>query len=68
MIRPTVESDYDGLIALAIASGLFEPDQTELLADRLRSPGEDDIWFTDDDGQKPVGVAYMAPEKMTHGT
>lgn len=68
MIRPTIKSDHDTLIALAIASGLFEPEQTELIAEMLKSPGEDDIWFTDDNGTGPVGVAYMAPEKMTHGT
>lgn len=56
------------MIALATASGLFEPDQTEILAGMLRSPAESDVWFTDDDGSGPVGVAYMAPEKMTHGT
>ena len=68
MIRITVESDHDALITLATVSGLFEPDQTKLLSDMLRSPGEEDVWFTDDDGTGPVGVAYMAPEKMTHGT
>ena len=68
MIRPTIETDFNALIAIATASGLFEPDQTELLSNMLRSPSEHDVWFTDDDGNGPVGVAYMAPEKMTHGT
>lgn len=69
MIRPTIETDFDALIAIATASGLFEPDQTELLSKMLQSPSEHDVWFTDDDdGNGPVGVAYMAPEKMTHGT
>ena len=68
MIRPTRETDFDALIALATASGLFEPDQTEILASMLRSPEENDVWFTDEDAGVPVGVAYMAPEKMTHGT
>ncbi|MEO1208220.1 MAG: GNAT family N-acetyltransferase [Cyanobacteria bacterium J06638_20] len=68
MIRPTVKPDHDALIALATASGLFEPDQTDLLSDMLRSPQEEDVWFADDDGTGPVGVAYLAPEKMTYGT
>jgi GNAT superfamily N-acetyltransferase len=68
LIRLTIETDFDTLIALATASGLFEPDQTEILAGMLRSPNENDVWFTDDDGSGPVGVAYMAPEKMTYGT
>lgn len=68
MIRPTNEADFDALIALAIASGLFEPDQIDILAEMLRSPDENDVWFTDEDGYAPVGVAYLAPEKMTYGT
>ena len=68
MIRRTVESDHAALIELANASGLFEPEQTELLLDMLRSSKEEDIWFTDDNGTAPIGVAYMAPEKMTNGT
>ena len=68
MIRPTTKDDFNALIAVATASGLFEPDQTEMLADMLQSPDENDVWFTDDDGSGPVGVAYFAPEKMTRGT
>jgi hypothetical protein len=34
----------------------------------LRLPGKDDVWFTDVDGAGPVGVAYLAPERMIHGT
>jgi GNAT superfamily N-acetyltransferase len=68
MIRPTIERDFLGLIAIATASGLFELGQTEILSGLLRSPNENDIWFTDDDGDDPVGVAYLAPEKMTNGT
>ena len=68
MIRPKRDTDFDGLIALATVSGLFEPDQTDILAGMLQSPDENDVWFTDDDDGVPVGVAYMAPEKMTYGT
>ena len=68
MLRPTLPSDHAAILTIATASGLFEPDQTDLLAEMLRSPAPDDVWFTDDDGTGPVGVAYLAPEKMTHGT
>ena len=68
MIRRTIDSDHTALMALASASGLFESEQIELLAAMLKSPGEDDIWFTDEGDTGPVGVAYLAPEKMTHGT
>lgn len=68
MIRPTQKTDFEGLIQLATSSGLFEPDQTDILADMLRSPDENDVWFTDERDGVPVGVAYLAPEKMTYGT
>ena len=68
LIRPTTDADFDGIITLATRCGLFEPDQTELLAEMLRSRGDADTWFTDDADGVVVGVAYMAPEKMTDGT
>ncbi len=68
MIRPTKESDFDALIDIATASGLFEPDQTKMLAGMLRAPSANDVWFTDDAEDGPVGVAYLAREKMTNGT
>lgn len=68
MIRPTIPSDHDALIALATATGLFDPEQTDLLSHMLKSPDLADTWFTDTEDTQPVGVAYLAPEKMTHGT
>jgi len=42
MIRETTAADHDELISLAAASGLFAPDQTQLLADMLRAPAASD--------------------------
>lgn len=72
MIRLTTPNDTTPSIALAEASGLFEPSQTEELAQMLdrHFNGEtenQDLWFTDDD-RGVVGVAYVAPERMTEGT
>jgi ribosomal protein S18 acetylase RimI-like enzyme len=72
MIRLTTPDDATALIALAEATGLFEPNQTEDLAQMLDQhfSGEtdnQDLWFTDDENE-PVGVAYVAPERMTEGT
>lgn len=72
MIRLTIPNDTTALIALAEESGLFEPNQTEELAQMLSQHfnGEtesQDLWFTDDDNGV-VGVAYVAPERMTEGT
>jgi ribosomal protein S18 acetylase RimI-like enzyme len=72
MIRLTTLDDVTALIALAEASGLFEPSQTEYLAQMLDEHFSDeketeDLWFTDYD-REPVGMAYVAPERMTEGT
>ncbi len=78
MIRPATSDDITALIAIADASGLFQPDQLEevgaMLADYFggNSSGDRDsehFWITDDAGNAgPVGVAYCAPEPMTEGT
>jgi ribosomal protein S18 acetylase RimI-like enzyme len=70
MIRPTMPADTHALMALAEASGLFEPSQTAELAQMLAehfAGDSPDYWLTDED-QVPVGVAYVAPERMTEGT
>jgi ribosomal protein S18 acetylase RimI-like enzyme len=72
MIRQSTPDDATALIAVAEASGLFEPNQTEELAQMLGqyfsgATGSHDLWFTYDDNE-PVGVAYAAPERMTEGT
>jgi ribosomal protein S18 acetylase RimI-like enzyme len=80
MIRLTTPDDTIALIALAAASGLFDPSQTDDLAQMLvhavslkenrhfsdRNETQD-IWLTDYDNE-PVGMAYIAPERMTEGT
>lgn len=72
MIRLTTPDDITDLIVLAEASGLFEPSQTEELVQMLDQhfngkTENQDLWFTDDDNGV-VGVAYVAPERMTEGT
>ncbi|MBW4663201.1 MAG: GNAT family N-acetyltransferase [Chroococcus sp. CMT-3BRIN-NPC107] len=72
MIRPIALDDKTALIALAKASGLFQPHETEslsqMLSDYFASATESlDFWLADDDDGL-VGVAYVAPERMTEGT
>lgn len=72
MIRPIASDDTTALIALAEATGLFQPHQTEelalMLADHFSGEtNSQDIWITDDDDGL-AGVAYVAPERMTDGT
>jgi ribosomal protein S18 acetylase RimI-like enzyme len=71
MIRPTTPDDTTALIALAKATGLFEPSQLdeidEMLAEYFSNSDSENLWFTDDDDE-PVGIAYCEPERMTHQT
>lgn len=72
MIRLITQDDTTALIALAEATGLFEPSQTEDLSQMLFDHFNDkaktqEFWFTDYDNE-PVSVAYVAPERMTEGT
>jgi ribosomal protein S18 acetylase RimI-like enzyme len=72
MIRMTTPDDTEALLAVACASGMFEPHQVEELSGMLvqyfsTGPTGHELWITDDDGG-PVGVAYTAPERMTDGT
>ena len=72
MIRPTAPEDTNALLALAEATGLFEASQIEELTQMLNQHFNDkansqSLWFTDCT-EHPVGVAYVAPERMTHGT
>jgi GNAT superfamily N-acetyltransferase len=72
MIRLTIPDDVATLIALAEASGLFEPSQTEYLTQMLdehfRDNNEPEGYWLNDYDNEPVGMAYVAPERMTEGT
>lgn len=72
MIRLTTPDDTNALLALAEATGLFKSNQIEELAQMLNQhlgdkADSEGVWFTDYD-REPVGVAYVAPERMTKGT
>ncbi|MEH2164084.1 MAG: GNAT family N-acetyltransferase [Nostoc sp.] len=72
MIRLTTPDDTNALLTLAEATGLFESNQIEELVQMLNQHFNDKadsqgVWFTDYDNE-PVGVAYVAPERMTQGT
>ncbi len=71
MIRATIPEDKEHLLEIAAASGLFESEHLGELAGMLTTHFDDgtgDIWLTSEADQKPIGVAYVAPERMTHGT
>ncbi|MDV2996220.1 MAG: hypothetical protein N4J56_005874 [Chroococcidiopsis sp. SAG 2025] len=72
MIRPIAPDDTTALIALADATGLFEPNQLEELGEILsdyfgNNSNSDRFWIVDDDNGL-VGVAYCEMERMTDAT
>lgn len=71
MIRSTTPDDTIALIALADATGLFQPNQLEelgeMLSDYFGGNSDDRLWIADDDNGA-VGVAYCEMERMTDGT
>ncbi|WP_231662376.1 N-acetyltransferase [Pseudanabaena sp. 'Roaring Creek'] len=72
MIRLTAPEEISEVIALAEATGLFEPEQIESLAQTIHqyfncTTESRDLWLTCY-SDKPVGIAYVAPERMTEGT
>jgi GNAT superfamily N-acetyltransferase len=72
MIRLTKPDDIKTLLALAEATGLFESNQVEELAQMLNQHFNDEansqgVWLTDCDNELG-GVAYVAPERMSNRT
>ncbi len=71
MIRLAHVDDVPQIIAVAQASGLFESEQTEEVAQMLdsyfKSEENQEKWLVDDD-HGVIGIAYVAPERMTEGT
>lgn len=70
MIRETVSSDAEAILAIVASSGEFDAASIDHIKETLENYLEgasDGLWFTADDGE-PVGVAYCAPEPVTVGT
>lgn len=68
MIRPTRPADTTALKAVIKANDLFPAGMLDdMMAGFFGGTAPDDFWLTVEDGE-PVGLAYYAPERMTHGT
>lgn len=67
-IRSVKADDLPFLIDVVNASGLFPGEMlTEMIGDNLDNSSSDHHWLTYET-DKPVAVAYFAPEQMTSGT
>ena len=72
MIRPTLESDTDGLVELAWGTGVFKPLELdtlrELLGDYHAGACSGHFAVTLERGGQVIGFAYYAPTPMTEST
>jgi ribosomal protein S18 acetylase RimI-like enzyme len=72
MIRETKAADSASILLLIVDAGLFDEGETVEVGQMLAAhfagpPTSNEIWLTDDE-DGPVGVAFVALEKMTEGT
>lgn len=70
MIRSATSNDVVAVLALAKATGLFEPHELEgfggLLSEHLEGESKTDFWVVDDENGLR-GAAYYAPETFSEG-
>jgi ribosomal protein S18 acetylase RimI-like enzyme len=68
-IRAVNQADLTSLKEVIDTSGLFPSEfLDEMIADYLSNKETQDIWLTKLDNNKPIAIAYCAPEKLTEGT
>ncbi|MEM9835405.1 MAG: N-acetyltransferase [Bacteroidota bacterium] len=68
-IRPIVKEDMDALKNVLGTIELFPPEMLDnMTADYFNQPDSQDIWFAAVQENKPVALAFCAPEKLTEGT
>ncbi len=67
-IRPVRQNDLPALKTVIKANDLFPPDMLdEMIAGYFHKEDINEFWLTYEN-EKPVAIAYYAPEKMTEGT
>lgn len=67
-IRPVTPNDLPALKTVIDANDLFPSDMLdEMIASYFHKEDINEFWFTYE-YEKPVAIAYCAPEKMTEGT
>jgi len=68
-IRKVKASDIPQLKSVLDSSELFPSHMLDdMINDYLHNIKSTDLWFTTVIGEKPISLAYCAPEKMTVGT
>jgi GNAT superfamily N-acetyltransferase len=68
-IRVINKNDLEELKTVIETSGLFPSDLLEgMMSDFFTNAATQDIWLTKLINEKPVAIAYCAPERLTAGT
>jgi len=68
-IRFIVKEDLEYLQSIIESTDLFPSEMLiEMTSDYFQNINSDDSWLTTEDNGIPVGIAYVAPERMTTGT
>lgn len=68
-IREVKPKDVEALKQVLDSSGLFPSGLLDdMISDYFNNPSSNDIWFTKVENDRPVSIAYCAPEKFTVGT
>lgn len=69
MLRPITTTDLSDLKAVIDSNELFPSDLLDEMTAGFFNPSDTaEIWLTKEVHQKPIAVAYCAPERMTEGT
>ena len=68
-IRAILKEDLKDLKEVLDSSELFPSDLLDdMIHDYLNNADSTDIWLTTIEDNKPISIAYCAPERMTEGT
>lgn len=68
-IRSIRKTDLDDLKIVIETSGLFPADLLDgMVENYFSNPETEEIWLTRLDNNKPIAIAYCAPERLTDGT
>ena len=68
-IRMVTRDDVSDLKEILDTVDLFPSEMLDdMISHYLDNPKTEDIWFTETENGKAIGLGYCAPEKMTEGT